>query len=103
MPVATGPKQTAIIIGSGIGGMSMAIILAKLGFDVTVIEKNRHPGGMLRSYVRKGVHCNVGLHYLGALDRGQVLRRCFDYLGITHRLPLQRMGGDGPVDRKSVV
>jgi phytoene dehydrogenase-like protein len=99
MPVATGPKQTAIIIGSGIGGMSMAIILAKLGFDVTVIEKNRHPGGMLRSYVRKGVHCNVGLHYLGALDRGQVLRRCFDYLGITHRLPLQRMGGDGPVDR----
>jgi phytoene dehydrogenase-like protein len=99
MPIATGKPNAAIIIGSGIGGLSMAIILAKLGFDVTVVEKNKHPGGMLRSYIRKGVQCNVGLHYLGALDKGQVLRRCFDYLGITEQLPLQRMGCSEPVDR----
>jgi phytoene dehydrogenase-like protein len=96
-------KKTAaakvLIIGSGIGGLSTAIILARLGYDVTVIEKNRQPGGMMRSYVRQGVHCNVGLHYLGALDEGQVLRRCFDYLGITSELPLMRMGEGGPVDR----
>jgi all-trans-retinol 13,14-reductase len=89
----------AVIIGSGIGGLSTAIILARLGYDVTVVEKNPQPGGMMRSYVRQGVHCNVGLHYLGALDQGQVLRRCFDYLGITSELPLLRMGDDGPVDR----
>ena len=35
----------------------------------------------------------------GALDKGQVLRRLFDYLGITEKLPLKRMGVDGPVDR----
>ncbi len=99
MPTASAKPQAAIIIGSGIGGLSMAIILAKLGFDVTVVEKNKQPGGMLRSYLRKGVQCNVGLHYLGALDKGQVLRRCFDYLGITQRLPLQRMGCHEPVDR----
>ena len=89
----------ALIIGSGIGGLSSAIILAKLGYDVTVLEKNSQPGGMMRSYVRQGVHCNVGLHYLGGLDEGQVLRRCFDYLGITPELPLVRMGATGPVDR----
>jgi phytoene dehydrogenase-like protein len=88
-----------LIIGSGIGGLSAGIILAKLGFAVTVVEKNRQPGGMMRSYVRQGVHCNVGLHYLGALDEGQVLRRCFDYLGVTADLPLVRMGTDGPIDR----
>lgn len=99
MPIVSRKSKAAIIIGSGIGGLSMAIILAKLGFDVTVVEKNKQPGGMLRSYVRKGVQCNVGLHYLGALDQGQILRRCFDYLGITERLPLQRMGCNGPVDR----
>ena len=93
------PNHKALILGSGIGGLSMAIILSKLGFDVTVIEKNRQPGGMLRSYVRRGIHCNVGLHYLGALDEGQVLRRLFDYLGITEKLPLTRMGDHGPVDR----
>lgn len=92
-------NKKVLIIGSGIGGLSMAIILSKLGFRVTVIEKNRQPGGMLRSYVRRGIHCNVGLHYLGALDKGQVLRRLFDYLGITEKLPLIRMGVDGPVDR----
>ena len=88
-----------VIIGSGIGGLSTGIILARLGFEGTGVEKNRQPGGMMRSYVRQGVHCNVGLHYLGALDEGQVLRRCFDHLGITADLPLQRMGTDGPIDR----
>jgi phytoene dehydrogenase-like protein len=92
-------KKKVLIIGSGIGGLSISIILAKLGFEVTVVEKNRQPGGMMRSYVRQGVHCNVGLHYMGALDEGQVLRRCFDYLGITTGLPLVRMGLDGPIDR----
>lgn len=92
-------NEKVLIIGSGIGGLSTAIILAKLGFDVTVLEKNQQPGGMLRSYVRQGVHCNVGVHYMGALDQGQVLHRCFDYLGITAQLPLVRMGVGAPVDR----
>ncbi len=92
-------KDNAMIIGSGIGGLSMAIILAKLGYAVTVVEKNRKPGGMLRSYARKGVYCNVGLHYLGAMGEGQVLRRLLGYLGIADIMPLQQMGIDGPVDR----
>ena len=99
MHPSSNTNDKILIIGSGIGGLSTAIILAKLGYDVTVIEKNRQPGGMLRSFVRHGVHCNVGVHYMGALDEGQVLRRCFDYLGITEQLPLIRMGVGGPVDR----
>ena len=94
-----GVKEKVLVIGSGIGGLSTGIILAKLGFDVTVIEKNRQPGGMMRSYARRGVQCNVGLHYMGALDHGQIPRRCFDFLDITNQLPLIRMGVDGPVDR----
>ena len=94
-----GVKEKVLVIGSGIGGLSTGIILAKLGFEVTVIEKNRQPGGMMRSYARRGVQCNVGLHYLGGLDQGQILRRCFDFLSITDQLRLIRMGVDGPVDR----
>ncbi|MBI4764479.1 MAG: NAD(P)/FAD-dependent oxidoreductase [Deltaproteobacteria bacterium] len=95
----TPDQEKVLVIGSGIGGLSTGIILAKLGFEVTVIEKNGQPGGMMRSYVRRGVHCNVGLHYLGALDQGQILRRCFNFLEITGQLPLIRMGVDGPVDQ----
>lgn len=91
--------KRVLIIGSGLGGLSTAIILAKLGFDVTVLEKNRKPGGLLRSYTRDGIECEVGVHYLGSLGKGQVLRKFFDYLGVTDAVPVSRMGRDGIIDR----
>ncbi|MBW1636542.1 MAG: NAD(P)/FAD-dependent oxidoreductase [Deltaproteobacteria bacterium] len=88
-----------LIIGSGIGGLSTAIILAKLGLDVTVLEKNAHPGGLMRSYSRDGIECAVGVHYLGSLGRGQILRSFFDFLGVSEEIPVVQMGQDGVVDR----
>ncbi len=92
-------KDNVLIIGSGIGGLSTAIILAKLGFQVTVIEKNNLPGGLMRSYTREGIDCDVGVHYLGALDDGQILKRLFNYLGVTSQIPIERMGRDGIIDK----
>lgn len=92
------PRKVAII-GGGAGGLSTAVILAKLGFDVTVYEKNFQPGGLMRSYRRGGIDCAVGVHYLGSLDKGQVLRTFFDYLGVSDSIPVTRMGQDGVIDR----
>ena len=39
--------KKAIIIGSGIGGLSTAVRLRARGFDVDVFEKNSFPGGKL--------------------------------------------------------
>ncbi len=91
--------EKVLIIGSGIGGLSCAIILAKLGFDVKVLEKNYHPGGLIRSYTRDGLECSVGIHYLGSLGQGQVLRKFFDYLGVSDDIPVSRMGKNGIIDR----
>ncbi|MEM6451947.1 MAG: phytoene desaturase family protein [Cyanobacteria bacterium P01_D01_bin.105] len=44
-------RKKAIIIGSGIGGLSLGIRLQSLGFDTTIFEKLDAPGG--RAYVRK--------------------------------------------------
>lgn len=44
-------RKQAIIIGAGIGGLSMGIRLQSLGFDTTIVEKLDAPGG--RAYVRK--------------------------------------------------
>ncbi len=88
-----------VIIGGGIGGLSMGIILATLGYPVTLIEKNKQIGGMMRSYTRNGIDCDIGIHYLGALGKGQVLRRCFDFMGVTADIPLKRMGSAGIIDR----
>lgn len=44
-------RKKAIIIGSGIGGLSLGIRLQSLGFDTTIFEKLDGPGG--RAYVRR--------------------------------------------------
>ncbi|KPQ37584.1 MAG: phytoene desaturase CrtI [Phormidesmis priestleyi Ana] len=44
-------RKKAIIIGSGIGGLSLGIRLQSLGFETTIFEKLDAPGG--RAYVRK--------------------------------------------------
>lgn len=93
------PPDDVLVIGSGVGGLSTAIILSKLGFHATVIEKNPLPGGLMRSYPRYGIECPVGVHYLGSLGKGQVLRRFFDYLEVTSMIPVERMGGGGIVDK----
>lgn len=91
--------KDVLIIGSGVGGLTAGIILAKLNHRVTVVEKNRLPGGLMRSYTRFGIDCPVGVHYMGSLDRGQPLRRIWDYLGVTQLIPLERMGLEGVIDR----
>ena len=44
-------RSTAIIIGSGIGGIACAIRLQSLGFDTTIVEALDGPGG--RAYVHR--------------------------------------------------
>ena len=88
-----------LIIGSGIGGLSTGILLSSFNYKVTVVERTPLPGGLMRSYRRDGIDCPTGIHYLGALDEGQPLRRLWDYFGITPLIPLERMGRQGIIDR----
>lgn len=88
-----------IIIGSGLGGLTSAILLGQLGLKATIIEKNPFPGGLLRSYTRQGVDCAVGLHYFGPAGEGELLRQLFDILGVTDKLQLRRLGTQGVLER----
>lgn len=88
-----------VVVGAGIGGLTTAALLAKFGQSVTLVEANKFPGGLLRSYSREGVDCPLGVHYFGACGEGELLRTVFDLLGITGQLGLQRLGQDGPLDR----
>lgn len=89
----------ALIIGAGIGGLSAGIILSLLRFRVAVIEKNPLPGGLMRGYRREGMDCPVGVHYFGSFGEGEPLRRICDYLGVSERMAVERMGRGGPIDR----
>ena len=43
----------AAVIGSGIGGLAMAIRLARKGYSVSVYEQNDHAGGKLSEIMEK--------------------------------------------------
>ncbi len=92
-------KTDAVVIGSGFGGLSAAILLARLGRKVTLIESAAQPGGCLRSYTREGVDCPVGVHYFGAAAPGEYLGDFIDTLGIRQALKLRRLGQHGVIDR----
>ena len=49
-----------IIIGSGIGGLSLAIRLQAKGFQVTVLEKNENVGGHAYQFKIDGYTFDLG-------------------------------------------
>ena len=53
-------RQTAIIIGAGLGGIAIAARLARQGYRVTVLEKNASPGGRCDQLIRDGHRFDVG-------------------------------------------
>ena len=83
-----------VIVGSGLGGLACATILAKEGYKVCVLEKNKQIGGNLQTYVRDRVIFDSGVHYVGGLDKGQNLYQLFKYLGIMDKLKLRKMDED---------
>ena len=71
-----------IVIGSGMGGMTSAALLAKLGHRVLVLEQHYVPGGFTHTFTRKGYRWDVGVHAVGEVtDRnmtGRLLTRLTD-------------------------
>ncbi|MCI3937330.1 NAD(P)/FAD-dependent oxidoreductase [Chryseobacterium aahli] len=83
-----------LVIGSGLGGLVSALILAKEGLKVCVLEKNNQYGGNLQTFSRDKLIFDTGVHYLGGLSKGQNLHQFFSYLEIINDLELQKMDED---------
>jgi len=58
-----------IVIGSGIGGLSCAAYLSKVGKKVLVLEQHYIAGGCCHVFDEKGVEHETGIHYVGNIDK----------------------------------
>ena len=87
-------KYDVVVIGSGLGGLVSANILAREGYKVCVLEKNRQYGGNLQTFVRNKKIFDTGVHYVGGLDKGQNLHQYFSYLGIMKDLKIHKLEDD---------
>ncbi|GAB2516653.1 phytoene desaturase family protein [Microbulbifer agarilyticus] len=71
----------AIIIGSGIGGLTAGTLLSAAGKKVLVLEQHYTAGGMTHAYDRNGYEWDVGVHYIGDVgDRPSMSRHLYDFL-----------------------
>lgn len=74
-------KYDFIIIGAGMGGLSVANFLAKFNKKVLVLEKHNIPGGLVTSFARKEVHFDLGIHGLYELRENQAIPQFLEYWG----------------------
>ena len=84
-------EYDSIIIGSGAGGLSAALCLARAGQKVAVIEQHYVPGGWCHSFYIDGHRFSPGVHYIGSLEKGQSTSRLYEGLGIANELVFFRM------------
>jgi phytoene dehydrogenase-like protein len=80
-----------IITGSGMGGLMCGALLSSNGFRVAVLEKHHQIGGNLQTFKRKGVAFNSAMHFVGTMDKGQILHQVFKYLGVLDSTGLERL------------
>ncbi|MGB5447868.1 MAG: NAD(P)/FAD-dependent oxidoreductase [Woeseiaceae bacterium] len=70
----------AIVIGSGMGGLTTAALLSELGWKVCALEQHYTAGGYTHSYERNGYEWDVGVHYIGDVGTQTQTKRMFDFL-----------------------
>ena len=81
MSNSTENKYDAIVIGSGIGGLTVAAILSKYSHKkVLILEQHYIIGGFTHQFERQGFHWDVGLHYVGEMGEGEIGRQIFNYI-----------------------
>lgn len=73
----------AIVIGSGMGGMTAAAALSNVGHKVLLLEQYQTLGGLTHSFSREGFTWDAGIHYLSGIAPGDRERNLLDWLSDT--------------------
>lgn len=80
-PSRVAENYDVVVVGSGIGSLTAAALLARLGQSVCVLEQHYTAGGFTHSYEREGYEWDVGVHYVGEVHKPHApLRRIFDVI-----------------------
>lgn len=84
-----------VIVGGGLGGLLSAVLLAKEGMKVCVLEKDKQIGGCLQTFSLQKKVFDSCVHYIGGLGDGHTLNKIFSYAGIMDKLQLKPYDANG--------
>ena len=74
-------RSTVIVIGAGLGGLSVATMLARNGVQTLLLERHNVPGGYATSFVRGRYEFEVALHELSGIGPPERRGSLYRYLG----------------------
>jgi prolycopene isomerase len=66
-----------VVIGAGVGGLTCANYLAKVGLKTLLLERHSVAGGYAGSFKKQGFYFDAGAHYLSSRREGAQLGRLF--------------------------
>ncbi|MBF0384393.1 MAG: NAD(P)/FAD-dependent oxidoreductase [Candidatus Omnitrophica bacterium] len=75
-------RYNSIIVGSGISGLTLALLLAANGRKVLLLEKAPIIGGCLSRFYKKGVPFDTGFHFTGGFVKNRIMEDMLRVLGI---------------------
>jgi C-3',4' desaturase CrtD len=75
-------RPRIVVIGAGIGGLSVAASLAHSGLDVTVLEAHVYPGGCAGTFYHQGYRFDAGATMAGGFYPGGPMDRLAQATGI---------------------
>lgn len=74
------------VVGSGVGGSSIAALLNAKGHDVALFEKESYLGGCSSTFKHKGHSYNTGATTLAGYEDGFIVKEMFDEIGFKPEL-----------------
>ncbi|HVQ66991.1 MAG TPA: NAD(P)/FAD-dependent oxidoreductase [Bradyrhizobium sp.] len=82
----------AIVIGSGLGGLTAAALFARAGHKVLVLERNEHFGGAATVYHHGALAIEASLHEIDGLDGSDPKAPILRALGLSTDIPFVDVG-----------
>lgn len=89
-------RYDAIVVGSGIGGLTAAALLARSGREVLVVERHDRVGGYAHSFRRGRYAFDSSIHLVGgcepsAYEGGGLIHQLLRELGVRDRVDFERI------------
>lgn len=84
-----------IIIGAGMGGLTVGALLAHSGRRVLLLEAHDTPGGYAHTFSVRNYRFCAQVHYVFGCGEGESIHSLLDKLGLAEQVPFVRLDVEG--------